>query len=172
MNRKWVLAPLVVFGVLAAFLYKGLSLNPTELPSAMVGKQLPMVQWRQLSGETIEAGEFLGQPALINVWATWCPTCKAEHGYLNTLSKQGVRIIGLNYKDDVELAQEWLDRYGDPYAVNLVDESGRIGIELGVYGAPETYLVDAQGNILEKHVGVVNEKVWTSKFAQRYFSGQ
>ena len=171
MKRAWLLIPLGLFMVLAAFLYRGLSLDPSAMPSAMVGKQLPSVQWRTLDGQTINASQFLGQPALINVWATWCPTCKAEHGYLNTLSENGVRIIGLNYKDDPNLARQWLDRYGDPYAVNLLDESGKIGIELGVYGAPETYLIDAQGNILAKHVGVVNEDVWQNKFAELYFGG-
>lgn len=172
MKQAWLLIPLVLFGVLAAFLYRGLSLDPAAMPSAMVGKQLPSVQWRTLDDQPIKASQFLGQPALINVWATWCPTCKAEHGYLNTLSEAGVRIIGLNYKDDPKLAQQWLERYGDPYAVNLLDLSGRVGIELGVYGAPETYLIDAQGNILAKHVGVVNEDVWQNKFAEQYFMGE
>jgi len=172
MKKLLMLVPLALFAVVAAFLYKGLSLNPTAMPSALVGKPLPQFEWRTLDQQVIEANDFVGEPFLLNVWATWCPTCKVEHGYLNELASQGIRILGLNYKDDLKLAKEWLQRYGDPYQVNLVDEKGRVGIELGVYGAPETYLVGADGTILVKHVGVVNENVWQTKFAELYFSGK
>ena len=97
---------------------------------------------------------------LVNVWATWCPTCKAEHAFLNQLAAQGIRIIGINYKDDTPKALQWLDDYGNPYLYNLSDPDGMLGLELGVYGAPETFLVDSDGIIRGKHIGDLNPVVW------------
>ena len=97
---------------------------------------------------------------LVNVWATWCPTCKAEHAFLNTLAAKGVRIIGINYKDDDEEAKVWLRDYGNPYEFNISDPKGKLGLELGVYGAPETFFVDGDGIIRAKHVGDLNQRIW------------
>ena len=104
---------------------------------------------------------FKGKVSLLNVWATWCPTCYAEHGFLVTLAEQGVPIYGVNYKDDVPAAQKWLKELHNPYVLSVVDADGRLGVNLGVFGAPETYVIDKQGIIRYKHIGVVDEKVWT-----------
>ena len=93
-------------------------------------------------------------------WATWCISCRVEHPYLNKLSGEGVRIIGLNYKDDIVAARQWLEEKGDPYVLSIVDDTGRMGLDLGVFGAPETYVVDSSGTIRYKHVGVIDDRVW------------
>jgi cytochrome c biogenesis protein CcmG/thiol:disulfide interchange protein DsbE len=99
---------------------------------------------------------------LLNVWATWCPACSVEHPYLVKLAKEkDVAIVGLNYKDDRNKALEWLSKLGDPYSINISDPEGRLGLDLGVYGAPETYVIDQQGIIRYRHVGIVDEKVWS-----------
>ena len=104
--------------------------------------------------------DWRGKPALINVWATWCFSCRVEHPYLLQLAEQGVTIYGLNYKDEPLKASQWLVDLGNPYAETVVDQSGDFGLDLGVYGAPETYVIDAKGIIRHRHVGVVDEQVW------------
>ncbi len=96
----------------------------------------------------------------MNVWATWCPSCKQEHAQLNRIKAEGYKVIGINYKDDRQKADIWLKKYLNPYALNVFDNEGSLGLDLGVYGAPETYVIDAEGIIRYKHVGVVDEKVW------------
>ena len=105
---------------------------------------------------------------LVNVWATWCFACRVEHPWLNSLAKEGVVIVGLNYKDHRKLAQDWLQERGDPYQFSIFDPRGVLGIDLGVYGAPETYLVDAEGIIRHRRVGVVDERVWNEEFRDLY----
>ena len=100
---------------------------------------------------------------LLNVWATWCPTCRAEHQYLNQLSAQGVRVVGLNYKDDRQKAIVWLKELGNPYSLSLFDGDGMLGLDLGVYGAPETFLIDGKGIIRYRHAGDLNARVWESE---------
>jgi len=104
-----------------------------------------------------------GKPLLLNVWATWCPTCRAEHQYLNTLATKGVRVVGLNYKDDRQKAINWLNTLGNPYALSLYDGDGMLGLDLGVYGAPETFLIDGHGIIRYRHAGDLNERVWNDE---------
>ncbi|EBP0383279.1 DsbE family thiol:disulfide interchange protein, partial [Salmonella enterica] len=104
-----------------------------------------------------------GKPVLLNVWATWCPTCRAEHQYLNRLAAQGIRVVGLNYKDDREKAVAWLKELGNPYALSLSDSDGMLGLDLGVYGAPETFLIDGRGIIRYRHAGDLNARVWESE---------
>ncbi|GAA5317671.1 MAG: thiol:disulfide interchange protein DsbE [Candidatus Pelagadaptatus aseana] len=162
MSRFKLFIPLIVFAVLGLFFWKGLSLDPTRMPSALIDKsmpefQLPIVKDAQ---RRVTVEDLKGQPSLLNVWATWCVACKVEHPYLNKLAKQGVMIFGVNYKDDTKSAQEWLAKLGDPYAFSVVDADGRLGIDLGVFGAPETYVLDREGVIRYKHVGVVDERVW------------
>jgi cytochrome c biogenesis protein CcmG/thiol:disulfide interchange protein DsbE len=111
---------------------------------------------------------FTGQPMLLNVWATWCPTCYAEHQFLNQLAEQGVKIIGLNYKDDRTKAVEWLNRLGNPYLITLYDGDGMLGLDLGVYGAPETFVIDAKGVIRYRHVGNVNADNWRESLQPLY----
>lgn len=112
--------------------------------------------------------DFKGDVVLVNVWATWCFACRIEHPMLNKLSAQGVKIIGLNYKDQRAEAQTWLAERGNPYQFNIFDAQGQLGIDLGVYGAPETFLVDASGTVRHRRVGVVDERVWNTEFRALY----
>lgn len=169
MKRLILVLPLLLFLGIALFLYRGLFLNPQELPSALIDKPLPTFSLPDLKDEQrLITEKDLKGPALVNVWATWCPTCKAEHQMLNRLAKAGVVIHGVNYKDDGAAARQWLQDYLDPYQVNVADPQGSLGINLGVYGAPETFLIDARGIIRHKYVGAIDEKVWREELAPRY----
>lgn len=163
MNRLKLFLPLIIFVALAAVLLRGLDRDPNAMPSALIDRPMPAFSKPSLLEPQLVLNEsvFKGQPALLNVWATWCPSCRVEHPYLLQLAAQGVRIVGLNYKDDSDAARQLLRRTGNPYEINIEDRDGRLGIDLGVFGAPETYLVDAEGVIRFKHVGVVNERIWT-----------
>ncbi|MDX1706661.1 DsbE family thiol:disulfide interchange protein [Pseudidiomarina sp.] len=172
-SLRWVVLalPLLVFLLLVGFLLRGLFSDPTELSSALVGKPVPQFELPDIyNPDVVYTEEVLqGRPMLLNVWATWCPTCRAEHDYLNQLAVQGVYIVGLNYKDDSRAkAVNWLNTLGDPYQLNLFDERGMVAIDLGVYGAPETFLIDADGYIQYRHVGDVNERVWSSTLKPMY----
>ncbi|MFQ6572821.1 DsbE family thiol:disulfide interchange protein [Pseudomonas sp. UM16] len=168
--KRWIMVlPLAVFLLVAVFLYRGLFLDPTELPSAMIGKPFPAFALKSVQdGKTLTQADLIGKPALVNVWATWCPSCKVEHPYLNKLSEQGVVIHGVNYKDDNAAAIKWLAEFHNPYQLNIGDDQGSLGLNLGVYGAPETFLIDAQGIIRYKHVGVVDATVWREQLAPLY----
>jgi cytochrome c biogenesis protein CcmG/thiol:disulfide interchange protein DsbE len=164
-----LLAPLVLFLGMAALLYRGLYLDPSELPSALIGKpfpefSLPAVQ----DGKPLTRNDLLGKPALVNVWGTWCVACRVEHPVLTKLAEQGVVIYGVNYKDVNADAVTWLSEFHDPYQLNINDEAGSLGLNLGVYGAPETFLIDARGVIRYKHVGVIDQTVWREKLAGQY----
>lgn len=154
--------PLLVFLVLALVLLKGLERNPADLPSALIGQQVPPFSLPDLNNpeQQVDQTVFEGQVSLLNVWATWCPSCRVEHPFLVKLAKEGVRIVGMDYKDEDDLARRWLEQLGNPYAVTFTDKEGSLGVDLGVFGAPETYLVDHRGIIRAKHVGVVDERVW------------
>lgn len=164
MRRYIVFIPLVLFFALGVLLWRGLQLDPTELPSALIDKPMPSFQLSSLQDPQqmlTEADLNFGEPVLLNVWATWCPSCKAEHAQLNRIATQeGVKIVGVNYKDERGKAKVWLEKYLNPYVINIYDEKGLLGLDLGVYGAPETYVLDAKGVIRYKHVGVVDERVW------------
>jgi len=149
------LAPLVAFVALAGLLFKGLSLDPRHVPSPLIDKPAPVFSLPLLQQpETLMSNADLkGEVTLLNVWATWCVACRQEHPLLMQLAKQGVRIYGLNYKDKRDDAKRWLQMYGDPYLANAFDTEGRTGIDWGVYGTPETFVVDQQGIIRFKHVG-------------------
>jgi cytochrome c-type biogenesis protein CcmF len=168
MKRLKLFIPLGVFLILVGLLYAGFSLeDPSRLPSTLIGRDFPAFQAAQLEEPSTVVTEsvFGGRTVLVNVWATWCPTCKAEHAELQRIHEEtGLPIIGINYKDDADAALAWLDRYGSPYEFNISDPDGRLGIELGVYGAPETFVVDADGRIQFKWVGDVNRRVWNSEF--------
>ena len=147
--------------MLALVLCRGLALDPRELPSALIDKPLPEFSLPSLGGEgPLQREDVTGQVALFNVWATWCVSCRVEHPYLQQLADEGVPIYGVNYKDEDNAALRWLAELGDPYVANIADHEGTLGLDLGVYGAPETYLVDAAGVIRYRHVGVVDERVW------------
>jgi cytochrome c biogenesis protein CcmG/thiol:disulfide interchange protein DsbE len=147
--------------VLGGFLLRGLQLDPQALPSALIDRPLPEFSLPVLGGPaTVDRDGVTGEVALFNVWATWCASCRVEHPYLTQLAEQGVAIYGINYKDEDAEALQWLRELGDPYRLSIVDAEGSLGLDLGVYGAPETYVVDARGIIRYRHVGVVNEHVW------------
>jgi len=169
-NRLKLFLPLIVFVAVAIFLWRGLFIDPSHLPSALIDKPLPSFALPNLQNteQTLTEKDFIGEPFLINVWATWCASCRIEHPFMNKLSEQGVKIIGLNYKDEDAPAQQWLSDFGNPYDTIIADREGKLGLDLGVYGAPETFVVDAKGVIRYKHVGVVDERVWRSKIAPIY----
>ncbi|MFK0089452.1 DsbE family thiol:disulfide interchange protein [Pseudomonas sp. NPDC090755] len=167
--KRWIMVlPLAVFLLVAVFLYRGLFLDPTELPSAMIGKPFPAFSLQSVDGKPLTQADLIGKPALVNVWATWCPSCKVEHPYLNKLAEQGVVIHGVNYKDDNAAALKWLAEFHNPYQLDIRDEQGSLGLNLGVYGAPETFVIDAKGIIRFKHVGVVDATVWREQLAPLY----
>jgi cytochrome c biogenesis protein CcmG/thiol:disulfide interchange protein DsbE len=169
MRRLLLLVPLGIFLGIALFLYRGLFLDPAELPSALIGKPFPAFSLAAVQGDkTLSEAALKGQPALVNVWATWCVACRVEHPLLNTLAEQGVIIHGINYKDDNAAARKWLKDFHDPYQLNIDDAKGSLGLDLGVYGAPETFLIDHQGIIRHKFVGVIDERVWREQLAPLY----
>lgn len=163
MKRVLLFVPLILVVVLGVVLFAGIGKDPNTLESALIGKPVPEFVLTDLHDESRElnAGVFEGQVSLLNVWGTWCPACRDEHDDLVWLAEEkGVRIVGLNYKDNRDDALNWLEQLGDPYQVSIYDPRGRLGFDLGVYGAPETYVIDAEGIVRYRHVGVVNEKVW------------
>jgi len=170
MKRLLMLLPLAIFLAVAVFLYRGLFLDPSELPSALIDKPLPEFSQPSLEDpeRMLSSADFKGEAALVNVWATWCPTCRAEHEMLNQLASQGVVVYGINYKDDSEAARRWLDELGNPYRLNVEDPQGTLGINLGVYGAPETFLIDKDGVIRHKYVGAIDQRVWREQLAVLY----
>lgn len=170
MKRAILLLPLLIFLGVAVFLYRGLFLNPAELPSALIDKPFPAFSLQSVvdAQKLISEADLKGKPALVNVWATWCVSCKAEHPVLNQLAEQGVLIHGINYKDDNAAAQKWLSEFHNPYQLDIRDEQGTLGLDLGVYGAPETFLIDKHGIIRHKFVGVIDERVWREQLAARY----
>ncbi|MGD2007820.1 MAG: DsbE family thiol:disulfide interchange protein [Cellvibrionales bacterium] len=166
MSRARLFLPLVVFLGLGAFLFRGLSLDPTALPSALVNRPLPEFRLQSLdSGEELARDDVVGETMLVNVWATWCYSCRVEHSFLLELAGRGVKILGLNYKDESAAAVDWLTELGDPYAVSVADTEGILGLDMGVYGAPETYVVDAEGIVRYRHVGVLDAEVWDRDMA-------
>lgn len=161
------LLPLGVFVALVALLGVGLSLNPREVPSPLVGKPLPEFSLAQLRApdKTLSSADLTGRPSLLNAWATWCVECRREHPVLLDIARRGdLPIYGLNYKDQRSEALTWLERLGDPYVASAFDADGRVGIDLGVYGLPETFLIDAYGTIVHKHIGPISHEVWESEF--------
>lgn len=169
MKRALLLIPLALFLVGAVFLYRGLYLDPSELPSALIGKPVPEFSLPAVEGDkTLTRADLLGKPALLNVWATWCISCRVEHPVLNKLAQQGVRVYGVNYKDDNAAALKWLKEFHNPYQLNISDAEGSLGLNLGVYGAPETFLIDSKGIIRHKFVGVIDEVVWREQLAGLY----
>ncbi len=158
MKLKFLL-PLVIFVVMAGFLWKGLSLNPNAVPSPLVGKPAPPFDLSQLHQAelNISRDSNLGKVWLLNVWASWCVSCRQEHPVFMQLARMGeVPIYGLNYKDERQDAIKWLDDFGNPYTISGHDYKGRVGVDYGVYGVPETYVIDKQGVIRHKHTGPVS----------------
>lgn len=156
MNWRYY-APLAVFMVIAGFLARGLFLNPADIPSVLIGKPAPAFKLAQLeSGAQFNTADMQGQVWMLNVWASWCVSCRDEHPLFVELARQHVLpIVGLNYKDNPEEAQNWLEQFGNPYSVIAADQEGRAGMDWGVIAVPETFVIDKQGNIQFKHVGPV-----------------
>jgi cytochrome c biogenesis protein CcmG, thiol:disulfide interchange protein DsbE len=153
--------PLVVFAVIAVAFAVGLTLNPRELPSTLIGKPVPEFDLPPVQGRTLglASGDLNGEVSLVNVFASWCAECRVEHPFLMELEESGLLPIhGLNYKDKPDDAANWLDTLGDPYTRTGADLKGRVTIDWGVYGVPETFLIDQRGRIVYKHIGALN---WT-----------
>ena len=159
--------PLAVFLALGGLLWSGIGKDTQLIPSPLIDKPAP-----EFSLPTLQNGDrqiskqaLLGKPYLLNVWGSWCPACRVEHSFITEIARSGLtEVYGLNWKDSRSEALRWLQTFGDPYAANAFDESGRTGIDFGVYGAPETFLIDAGGRILEKHVGPLDPIIFDAKF--------
>ena len=165
--KRWVyLMPLGLFVVLMVFFFYGLGLNPRLIPSPLIGQPTPEFALPKLSNpeELFQQTDLKGEVSLLNIWATWCTSCRQEHPVLMKIaeSKQ-VPIYGLYYKDDPALGVSWLNDYGNPYQENAVDVDGKVGIEWGAYGTPETFVIDQQGIIRHKHVGPISWHEWENE---------
>jgi len=160
------LLPLGAFLVLAAFLLKGLWLDPHQVPSPLIDKPAPDFRLEQVAdpGKVVSRDDLLGKVWLLNVWASWCVSCREEHPVLVEFSKTGVvPIYGLDYKDTRVEALKWLGNLGDPYQMSLFDPQGRVGIDYGVYGVPETYVIDKAGRIRMKQIGPITPEILNDK---------
>jgi cytochrome c biogenesis protein CcmG/thiol:disulfide interchange protein DsbE len=178
-QRRWglwgLLVALVLLAGLMALLARGLSLNPRELPSALVGKPIPMAALQALpqvpvprasTGQPTGLPELAGKVWVLNVWASWCASCRDEHGLLMSVAKPGsVPIVGLAYKDKPDDSVAWLRRLGNPYAFSLDDATGRAGVELGVYGVPETFVIDQSGVVRHRSTGALTPQRWAEVVA-------
>ncbi len=162
--KQVMLIPLGVFIVLVIILAFGFRLDdPHLLPSVLIDRPFPEFELAELhdSEKIVTVEDLKGEVALVNVWATWCPNCLVEHPELMRIAhEEGVPIYGINYNDDPVKARRWVERHGNSYRVNMMDQDGKLGIDLGIYGAPETFLIDANGVIQFKHVGVVTPELW------------
>ncbi len=164
------LIPIGVFLVLGGFFFVGLQLDPSEVPSPLIGKTAPAFDLPELKDleQRVSDADLKGRPTLLNVWATWCGGCRQEHEMLMQLAKQGgVPIYGLNYRDERTGALRWLDQLGDPYVAVGYDPSGTASLDWGVYGAPETFLMDPQGVVIYKHLGPMTVTAWREEFMPR-----
>lgn len=164
---RWAfLVPLLAFGVLALVLGVGLSRDPREVPSPLIGKPAPQFELPAVKGRAqgLATRNLRGEVSLVNVFASWCVACREEHPVLVALARRKlIPIHGLNYKDKPDDAAAWLDRWGDPYTRTGADIDGRVGIDWGVYGVPETFVIDPQGRIAYKHIGPMTEDFVRSK---------
>lgn len=162
--KRWL--PLIVFAVLAGFFFVGLQLNPREVPSPFIGKPAPSFSLPVVGQPDLRFSpeQNKGKVWLLNIWAPWCVSCRQEHGVLMQLAQMGVPIYGLNWKDKEREAEALLARSGSPYVVTVDDLDGRVGIDYGVTGTPETFVIDKAGVIRMKHVGPIDGENWKSKF--------
>jgi cytochrome c biogenesis protein CcmG, thiol:disulfide interchange protein DsbE len=171
MNRKLLFAiPLAAFVVIAAFLLIGLQLDPRKIPSPLIDKPAPQFERPKLGvpGESVNNKDLLGKVWILNVWASWCAPCREEHPVWNEFArKKQVLLVGLNYKDQDADATRWLRDLGNPYNLSIADHDGRVGIDFGVYGVPETFLIDRQGIIRFKHIGAMTPSVLEKEIVRR-----
>lgn len=164
MNR--FIVPLAVFVLMVGLLAYGLRLDPKRVPSPLIDKPAPAFTLATLEDPSrkLSTADMAGQVWILNVWASWCVSCRAEHPVIMSLARQNlVPVVGLNYKDQPDDAARWLDQFGNPYATSVVDADGRVGIDWGVYGVPETFIVGADGRIKYKHIGPVTQESLNEK---------
>ena len=175
MSSSWrFLLPAAAFAVLVGFFVIGLQRDPGNIPSPLVGKPAPAFSLESLGDPAWRVGsaDFAGRPWLLNVWATWCVGCRDEHAALLQIARENrVPIVGLNWRDDRTLALRWLAQLGNPYASVAYDPDGRTAIDWGVYGAPETFLIDAEGRVIRKHIGPLSIAVWQRDFVPLLAAG-
>jgi len=166
------IVPVIVFLALASVLYVGVVHSPDKstMASALLGKPAPGFELPVLgdAGRKLSSQQLAGKPWVVNVWATWCVECRHEHETLLDIARKNqVLLVGLNWKDEDGAAQQWLRELGNPYSVVAVDAEGRTAIDFGVYGAPETFFIDANGLVQYRHVGAMTQEVWDREFASR-----
>lgn len=164
MKARFAIPAAVLAGLVVLFAV-GLTRDPSKIPSPLIGKPAPAFDLPTPEGERLALAALRGQPVLVNFWASWCTPCLQEHPLLMELARSGVRIVGLNYKDDPAAAAQWLARHGNPFATIAQDRDGRVGLDWGVYGVPETYVLDAQGVIRHKHIGPMTREAWQTEIA-------
>ena len=160
--------PLILFLVIAVFLFLSLNSNPSKLPSPLLGKTFPSIEGKDFyTDEPVKATElFADKMTLVNVWASWCTTCRKEHEMIMSIAKNTeLQLIGINYKDTRIDGEKYLEVMGNPFDLIIFDPNGKIGMDLGVYATPETFLVNQDGLILYKHIGEINSRVWEDNFA-------
>ena len=156
--------PIIIFTFLCLLFFAGLFNDPKLLKSTKIGKDLPYFNILTIDNDVLSSQDLKGDFALINVFASWCDGCRVEHEFLTKLSEEGVIVYGIDYKDSVTNVKRWLNSLGNPYKKVGLDKNGDLGIELGVYGTPETFLIDPNGKIIYRHVGVLNIKDWDENF--------
>ena len=164
------IVPFGLFALLGVFLYIGLHRDPSYVPSPLIGKPAPEFTLPSLQDPAypVSSKDLAGRPWVLNVWGTWCAGCRQEHPVLLQIARQtSVPIIGLDWKDDATEAQRWLAELGNPYAAVAFDSEGRVAIDWGVYGAPETFLIGADGKVLYKHIAPMTLEVWAKEFEPR-----
>lgn len=165
MRLRFLLPVALLIGLILLFVF-GLRHDPREVPSPLIGKPAPEFSLRVVGGQKVMSrADLLGRPVLVNYFASWCAGCRVEHPFLMELARRGVEIVGMDYKDTDVAGQQWLAQHGNPYAVVLADEQGKAGLDWGVYGVPETYVLDATGTIVYKQIGPLDEAVWREKIA-------
>lgn len=165
-GRLAFLIPLLVCTVIGIFLYRGLSLNPREVPSPLIGKVAPAFELPSLHepNTMLSPTSFAGKPWILNIWASWCVACRQEHPVVTKLAQEvDIPVIGLDYKDQPEDGKAWLAQFGDPYDASILDLEGSAGFDWGVYGVPETFLIDADGVIQFKHIGPLTNDIVESR---------
>ena len=159
--------PLLVFLVVGVFLFLSLNSDPNKLPSPLVGKKFPIIEGTDFySNETVKLNDLMDNNlALINVWASWCVTCRKEHQVIMNIAKNtNLKLIGINYKDTKNDGEEYLKVMGNPFDEIVFDPNGEIGMELGVYATPETFLISREGLIIHKHIGEITKEIWNENF--------
>jgi cytochrome c biogenesis protein CcmG/thiol:disulfide interchange protein DsbE len=159
--------PLLVFLVVGVFLFLSLNSDPNKLPSPLVGKKFPIIEGTDFySNETVKLNDLMDNNlALVNVWASWCVTCRKEHQVIMNIAKNtNLKLIGINYKDTKSNGEEYLKVMGDPFDEIVFDPNGEIGMELGVYATPETFLISREGLIIHKHIGEITKEIWNENF--------